>query len=1064
MRIFCLLAMLCLYMNHSQAQQINQSWLEGQVISAVTSATLSDVELQLSKARRGTITDNEGRFRILVKSLPDTLIVRLTGYETQRLPIHTLAPVNVLLVPITNELQAVEVHTGYQSIPGERATGSFVSIDQTLLNRRIGASILDRLDGIASGLIFNRNRTPNANEPAIMIRGRSTLFANTEPLIVVDNFPYEGDINQINPNDIESITLLKDAAASSIWGVRAGNGVIVITTKKGKQATKPRISFNSNITIGEKPDLWYQQIAAASDIIEMESFLFSRGFYNNRINQVHLPLSQAVSIFHQRRMGSLSAADSANSIQALSGIDNRRNLDQYFYRRSVLQQYALSVNGGSNGHTYFFSTGIDKMQHQQIASQQSRITIRARNQIDIIKEKLDISTDINIALSQTQNPSGFYFNTTSVYEQLVTDKGEAASIYRDYRKSWLDTIGRGQLLNWQYRPYDEINNVDDKTKRSDTRLLTTLRWKIMPQMNIQVSYQHERGVSESKNYRNMENYYTRDLINRFTQPNYQTGIPTIHVPIGDILNRIDYQFNSHYGRIQWSYQKRWSSDHRIDILAGTEIRQVSNTSLGYTRYGINRNNATDILADHISLFPALPLGFNSRIPFTQNQSENTDRYLSYYTNMGYNFREKYQLTLSARKDESNLFGVDANQRTVPLWSVGAGWILSKESFLKKNWLQHLKLRITYGLSGNIDKSATAYTTAGIGFNSIFAQPTNFLINPPNPFLSWEKVEMLNLATDFSLWKGGISGSFEYYIKNGKNLIGNSPMAPQTGITQFRQNIAHLQTRGFDLTLNAKIFSRNFQWNTQFLLSLNQDKVQKYLLVPPAIKNYITNITSNPLEGKPWAAMFAYQWAGLDPVNGHPQGILDGVISTNYNRITGPAAIGELVYLGSGRPTVFGNFRNDFAYRNWNLSFNTVYSLGYYFRRPSIFYTAAFNSSMSGIPNAHADIAARWKNPGDEVTTQIPSWVYPAIPARDEFYQYSTALVEKGDHIRLRDIRISYQLLLKQTNRSGIKSCQLYAYINNISILWRANTKGIDPDNITGFPTPRTFAIGTQIEF
>lgn len=1060
MRTFCLLVFLCPWLSFAQ----NAVVLKGQIKSATNAENIADAFLYLTSKGSRVISDKEGRFQLSVQSFPDTLVISHTGYITRRIGIINASFLNISLVPSSDLLAEVEVQTGYQSIPAERATGSFSKINSELFNRKVGASVLDRLDGIASGLIFNRSRTPNANESAIQIRGRSTLFANTEPLVVVDQFPFEGDLNQLNPNDIESVTLLKDAAAASIWGVRAGNGVIVITTKKAKQSLAPKVRFNSNITIGEKPDLYYQQLADGAALVEMESFLFNKSYYNNRINQRFPGLSPAVVIFDDRRSGRISSTDSSALIQQLIQTDNRNDLLRYFYRPSVAQQYALNISGGSERAQYFFSAGWDKQNLSQLQNDISRVTLRSKTQLQLIPGKLDFTVDLNMAISNSNIPSTAYLNNYPIYQRLVDDKGEALPIYKDYRKAWLDTIGQGQLLPWHNKPYDDIRNNHNTALKFDTRLLSSLLWKIKQGLSLQVSYQLETANSETRSLQKMESFFTRDLINRYTQPNYVNGIPIYAIPLGDIFTNSNQRLLSHNGRLQLSYHTLWKQHHVLDVFAGTEIRDLSTRRSAIRRYGVNQDNGLDVEINPISTFLTLPLGLAARIPTNATNSRTLDRFISHFLNVGYTFKKKYQLNISTRRDASNLFGVDANQKNVPLWSVGTGWWITKEKWWKSASINNLKIRLTYGVSGNIDKSATAYTTAGSDITSFFSQPTAFLINPPNPQLSWEKIHMLNAGVDFSLFNGKLNGTIEYYIKNGKDLFGASPIAPQAGVIQFRQNIADLETKGFDVTLNATIIKQALTWSSQILFSYNRDIIKRYLVAPPLTKFYLTNITNNPFEGKPWSAIFAYHMSGLDATTGNPVGTLNNTASTNYNRLVNPASKEEFVYIGSGRPVFFGGLRNDVSYRGFALSVNVVYSLGYYFRRPSVQYSSAFTASQSGSTAVHSDYSKRWRNPGDENFTRVPSMVYPAVPARDEFYQYSNTLVEKGDHIRLRDIRLSWDLPLRKKNRLQLLSGRIYTYVNNIGILWKSNKAGIDPDNITGFPTPRTYALGIELDF
>ena len=1063
LRIFSLLALLCPLWLFAQ----NKTYLplSGKLVAAnTTHSPLAGADLALVSAKRRAVSGADGGFHFESVSFPDTLLISLPGYRIKKVPLLAGASfLEIQLEPLITQLDEVVVNTGYQALPKERATGSFVQIDNELLNRKIGNNILDRLDGVTSGLIFNRNKTPAANESSIMIRGRSTLFASPDPLIIVDNFPYDGDISSLNPNDVESITILKDAAASSIWGVRSGNGVIVITTKKGKPG-KPRLSLTTNLTFGVRPDLYYQPMLDAPSYIGLESFLFSKGYYNSRIASPYLSLSPAVDLMARRKAGTISAADSAAAMNALSSMDVRRQLNDYFYRPSLLQQYTASLQGGNEKDRYYFSLGYDKNLAATKYDAQEKITLNWKNTRSLMADQLEWTTQIMFNSGRTKTSSSTALNNNfPVYTSLLDNSGNALPYYRDFRKSWIDTIGQGQLLDWNLRPYDELTLANNQTLNSEIRMMSSLNWKITKGLDAVLQYQYQQGNTVLQNLQSQASYYTRDQINRYSQPDYIARVATRAIPLGDILDRTESDFNSHNARLQINYN-RSMGDHQWSALAGTEIKDYHATSFVRRLFGYNADNGTDLPINPLAQFITLPSGSQTRISFNSSQSSATDRYLSAFANAGYTYQKKYTLTVSARKDESNLFGVDANQKGVPLWSAGAGWILSQERFFHSSVVSFLKLRATYGYNGNLDKTTSAYTTAITGSTSIFLQPTALLINPPNPDLSWEKIAMQNYGVDFSLWNGRIGGSAEYFIKNGANLIGNSEVASQTGVSQFRQNIADTRTTGFDLTISATPLKGNLQWNIVFLYSHAADIVTDYRLKPAQIKRYVNANNLNPMEGKPWSAIFAYPWAGLSTTTGDPQGWVNGQISSDFTRLTTPQSISELKYMGAGRPTDFGSLRNTFTLGRFSVSANITYELGFYFRRPSIFYSTAFSSIQTSGGIVNADYANRWQKPGDELITNIPSLVYPAITARDEFYQYSEALIEKGDHIRLRDLQLSYEPVIKQRPGNSLTSLRFSMYMNNIAILWRANHANIDPNAITGMPAPRSIALGLTLGF
>lgn len=328
----------------------------------------------------GTSTGKEGEFSLRGASLSDTLIVSYLGFHSKELALNsTKQPLTVVLAANTTSLHEVQiVSTGYQDIPKERVTGSFVQVDQELLNRRVSTDILSKLDGVAGGVYFNGTggmlgqayTLPNtlvsvnpANKLGINIRGQSTLsnLVSKDPLIVVDNFPYDGDINNLNPETVASVTVLKDAAAASIWGARAGNGVIVITTKKGKLQQKMQIDVTANSTIGNKPDVFADKnFLDAAGYISVEDSLYHKGYLTTDINNDFLfpALSPAVTVWEKLRLGEMEEAEAAKQIEAYKKQDIRHDIKKYVYQPSHDQQYALTARGGAEQLSYALGPGL----------------------------------------------------------------------------------------------------------------------------------------------------------------------------------------------------------------------------------------------------------------------------------------------------------------------------------------------------------------------------------------------------------------------------------------------------------------------------------------------------------------------------------------------------------------------------------------------------------------------------------------------------------------------------------------------------------------------------------
>jgi len=1002
-------------------------------------------------------TDELGGFSIFLSKQDTSIVISSVSYDTKEVSYSGQTEVKVEVKAKVVELAEASVvgtaHTGYQDVPKERATGSYSQVPNAVIERRVSTSVMDRLDGVTSSLIFNKNIVPGVNQSTITIRGRSTIFGNPDPLIVVDNFPYSGDLNNINPEDIESITVLKDAAAASIWGAFSGNGVIVLTTKKGKYNQKTKWGFTTSLTVGEKPDQYYQPILSSRDYIQVEKFLYDSGFYNARINDPTYPaLSPAVEIM-------LSGNNVQYKLDSLGNIDTRRDFKKYYYQPSVNQLYALNYSGGGKRDHYFISVGYNKDVSNLVANQYDRITFDASNTWNIIPKKLEWNTDVTWTGSKQWNNNIGGINVSYPYLTLTDASGKALAMALDFRLGFVDTVGDGKLLDWHYRPLDELRNADDKMSLRDIRFNTGVRYNIWDGLNANIYYQYQHGKKDERNLQSLQTYFTRNLINSYAQPNANGGYDW-PIPQGGILDEMINQYDANNLRLQLNYDHIFSLDHRLNALAGWELRDVEGHANYTQQYGITDEQPAGVPVDYNTLYYLYYSGNVAKIPNPDLHFGTSDRFLSYYANAAYTYKQRYILSASARRDESNLFGVKTNQKGVPLWSAGVAWELSREGFYTAGWLPFLKLRATYGYNGNVDRSVSSYTTAQLsdapnGYNELFAQITN----PPNPSLRWEKIGIFNVGLDFAGKSNRIAGTVEYYSKNGKDLIGQTVMDPTSGVLTFTGNTANTMAHGFDLTLHTRNLAGRLKWSNDWLMSFVQDKVTHYDVTIPAVNDYFRTTSFNPLAGHPLYSIYALKWKGLDPHSGDPLGEANGHIDTTYSQIFN-APVSSLLYEGPASPTFFGSWRNTFSWKQFELSFNIVFKFGYYFRRNSIHYYNLYNGVSKGSP----DYDLRWQRPGDEMITNVPSQPTKASFNRDEFYKYSEVLVEKGDHIRWQDIRLSYDLPKRSYPGLPVQAIRFYLYANNIGVLWRANHRGIDPDYVNSLPNPRTLALGCKLEF
>jgi len=1001
-----------------------------------------------------------GEFSIHMHFADDRLVFSSVGYEMQELmPKEGEDAVVILREKIGELSDVVVVHNGYTEKTLKASTGSSDVVGTALISRRVSTSLMDRIDGVTSSVLFNKNIQANTNQSSITIRGRSTIFANPNPLIVIDNFPYYGDIGNINPEDVESITILKDAAAASIWGAASGNGVIVITTKKGKLNQAPKWSFTTSQTVGEKPDLYYQPVLSSADYIDIQQFLFRNKFYNGALSPFqHGAITPAVEIFDAASKGTLSSTDSATQINLLKGQDKRRDLSRYFYQHSLNSQYALNVTGGGAKNNYYLSGGFDENRSNLVRNLYKRATLTGSNTYLVLQDRMEVTTGVSFASSK------FYNNNSGVvpgyypYAKYADARGNPLPINIGFKNSYIDTVGGGQLLDWHYVPLNELKNSDNTTNLADYRINVGIKYAVRKGLDIRAYYQYGWGDSIGSNYQSIQTYFARNLINSFAQ--YKNGLFTFPVPQGGILDETRNTYAANSARLQVNYQDSLFRRGLLNATAGAEVRDIEGESRRTRLYGYEKGVGSSRPVNYDSSWQQFPNFGTSKIPYLDLNGNTAERYISYYVNGDYTYLGRYTLSASARWDESNLFGVKANQRGVPLWSVGGAWFLSREKFYKADWLSFLKLRVTDGFNGNIDRSTSAFTTAYFnqGGNS-YGVGSATITNPANPSLRWEKINIFNAGLDFSFREDRFGGSIDYFIKEGEDLIGESPLDPTVGLTTFRSNVANMSDHGIDFSMHANNRIGNIHWNSILLFSYVEDKVTVYKEKIGPVYNYLGGTSISPIVGRPLYSLFALRWMGLDS-KGNPQGLLDGKVSTQYGAMLGSGDLNDLVYMGPLTPRGFGSWRNNLSWRQWGLSWNIVYKLGYVFQRSSILYSYVFTGGSPGSP----DYERRWQNPGDEANTNVPSMVYSLDRSRDNFYQNSTVLTEKGDHIRLQDIQLSYDLVRSDIRRLPVSRVKIYLYANNIGIIWKANHAGLDPDYVTGVPNPRTLAIGLKTDF
>ena len=1032
----------------------------------------------------GTATDIDGKYRVTkVLDKQETLVFSFLGFEPQLIKIQERSLIDVQLKESILGLDEVVV-TGYQTLSKERVTGSFGQIDDEDFEQRITTDFKSRLEGMVTGLYVDSD-----NE--ITIRGLGTLYGSSSPLIVVDGFPVEADLSTINPEDVKSITVLKDAAAASIWGVKAANGVIVVTTKMGEKNSETNINTSYYYTFGKKPDFSNLKLASSNDVVDLELDLiaagrFDVGTYASGFASQH---EGALRHAYYRRwltdndpahVDAISETEYNAILTELRNTNRFKQAEEHFLRNSQTHQVNVSMNGGGERNRYFGSLSYNGNIYSSIGNSDDRININLKNEYSIL-ERLKLSTSANLTYDNgTYNGfSAESFTYKKVFEGLVDDNGDPIQ-YHYFRD---DITREREALG--YLPYttsllDELDYNDITTNNFNARVQVGLNYDFTKGFSFDTKFQYERGYSKFRDHKETRHPQTRHLINTFTLE----GPPLEYqVPLGGILDERRSDIEAWTWRNQLSYNKNWRDDkHQFIAIAGQEVRNYVVYSSAQKKLGYNDETLTYVPIDEefwvsdlrfFGWYGATGMGLD----YLSSYSEIDNRDVSYYANASYTFDGKYTLTGSARLDQSNLFGNDTRYRYNPLWSAGVSWKISEEGFMNDlDWLNQLTLRTTYGMSGNTNKTFYPTIVGKYEVNPFTFRETITLLNPENEDLKWETAKMFNIGTDVSLFNNRLWGTVEYYYKKSEDIIGRQALDPTNGWDFANMNYVSIDNRGLEFSINAKpVKKAEFIWETNLNVSYNKNEVIEIGVDGATLNNYLEAVASYsdveqaltfgsfylgqlgfPVLGQPIDRVYAYKWGGLDS-NGEP------MIYNENNELIPYRDFEEntdaLKYMGTSTPPVFGNFRNRFSYKGLTLTLNFSYKFGHVFRAPK---TGVWDSYFGA---AYDNISDRWIQSGDEATKDMPGIAASTSIQyeQDRIYQFSDLHVLEADLIRLNDVSLDYNLPISIISKTPFKSINVRAQARNLW-LWTANDQGYDPDALGRFPAQKIFVFGIKANF
>ena len=1040
----------------------------------------------------GVITDIDGKFNISVPEGVTRLFCSYVGHEVQELK---LVPgkdqYEITLFPSAQMLDAVVV-TGYQTVERRKLTAAVGKLN--ISDETIGAvkSIDQALAGQIAGLsVTSTSGAPGA--PAkIRIRGTSSLNGTQDPLWVLDGIPLEGtdvpqsnvlnDVSNIqqssiaglNPADIENITVLKDAAATAIYGARAANGVIVITTKKGKVG-KPVINFSSKFTYMPTLSTNRLNMLNSQEKVDLELELLRSNFaYGDNKGGVSKIIS-GYGLTEAYKKGGWSAL----TPEAQTDISRLRNTEtdwgDILFRDAFNQEYSLSLSGGNERVTYYTSIGYYQENGNVKGVGLDRLNIVAKTSYKVNRMlKFGVSLFVNRRNNKTYltdtyglvNPV-YYSRKANPYYQPFDANGNYVYDFDVQNNSDTDL---GFNIFEERKNTSNEETINALSSIFDAELRFNDKLKFTTQLGLQLDKASKEQIADKESFsmriirKNSKYWDSASQSNKY------------FIPDGGVHKAYENTNSQITWKAMGEYRDSFNDIHELEVMVGTELRKTWYETLFSAGYGFDRQTLTTKPV----VFPDEDRA--RQFPLHQ-KTYKENAYVSFFSTASYSLMNRYTFGGSIRFDGSDLFGVDKKYRYLPLYSVSGLWRLSNEPFMQgtRKWMDNLAFRVSYGIQGNIDKNTSPFLLGKYIVDNILPGGSEHMIDinsAPNKKLRWEKTQSVNVGLDFSVLNQAINLSVDYYYRKGTDLIGKQMLPLETGFVSTNINWASMVNKGVEVSLSTRnVATKNFSWYTNLNFAYNNNKV---------LREAIPEAQTIPgREGYPVDAIFAIKTAGLDE-EGYPlfydkEG--KKVTLKELYRLQDPFGLGFTVnsdvtpaeersfysYIGSQDTPYTGGLINTFSYKNWELTANLSFNLGGYVRTTPSYNFINFDRGQ----NVNSDILDRWTPENTDgrlpalITSEKRADEYYWYDQKSEIYKNLDIWVKKLNYFRLQNLRLGYRLPEKMIKSLGMGSASVAIEGRNLLVFGSSYKNFLDPEsmyNPYAPPIPKSITFSLNLNF
>jgi TonB-linked SusC/RagA family outer membrane protein len=1024
-----LLALILLFSSGLFAQT---KLIRGVVLSAENKQPLEGATVVVNKSEHPVVTNSQGRFEIELSQNKALLTISFVGREPYETEVKAGEPDITILLKASNATLEEVVAVAYTTVKRSGYPGAVASISSDKVNNRLTPNITNALQGLAPGIQTTSANGQPGNSSAIRIRGVGSINASSAPLFVVDGAPYDGDINALDPADIAAISILKDATAANLYGSRAANGVIIITTKQGK---KGDAAINATLNQG-----WSSRAVKDYDKLGTDQYfelyweaLRNKALANGQTNAqaAATASSSLVSNLGINPYGTAYPEPVGHDGKLVAGAKPLWNDDweKGMHQNAQYTQAQLSFAGGSDRSTYYVGGGYTNNEGAFIESGFKRYNFRSNLTLQA-KPWLKVGLNLNGASTTQDYPTSSDSKQANVVLFGRTIPGFYPIYQRNADGSYkLDNNGQLQFDYGAYRPnaalpkYNLIGSMPLNKSRNTNENVSTrtyLEAAITKALKVKTSFNLDYTNSNSL-------YYTNPLLGE-------------DAAIGGTVTKSSNRFLAYTWNNIATYDIDLASAHHINLLAGQEYYYLSSGGLS----GNRQNFALPYLYE--------PVAASQLMDFTGTSDNYTK--LSFFGQGQYNYLGKYFFTASVRRDGSSRFSPDSRWGT--FWSTGASWRISEEAFLKSvNWLSALTIKTSYGASGNDNLStANGGYYAYLALYSIENNQGNGGVVPsrlPTPGLKWESNLNFNTGVDFGFLKNRIYGSFNYYRRTSKDLLYSKPLAGSTGFTAVSANIGELRNTGVELELNVvPVSTRDWRWQLGINVAHNKNEITS---LP---QKEIISGTKKLMVGTSVYDFFLRQWAGVDAATGNP--LWYRTTADGKKETTSTYAQGTQYYAGSALPKVTGGITSSLNYKQVELSFVFAYSLG------GKVLDADYISLMTGAVNPgrnwSPELLSRWTP--DHTNTNVPRFTTDDLG----FTSTSTRFLYDATYARLKQVSLGYNLPANLLGRIGFKSAKVYGLAENLLTFY--GHQGMDPEQAVDgttyyqYPQMKTISVGLQI--